>query len=220
MVYRHHSRDRPLEQALFPELFSHFYVVLPGRLPRNGLDTVFVFLLFLENLLISLPMPLLTVYLLHYCCENMRSSKLFRAVVGLWAVYLVLSLSIPFISGFARITPQNQYYRGPLYPLLLLPLISILLLNFTGALRRRAQLTSKVLLSFFIATLPMTVVLFVHMFVDIYPLIDFCTVLSALSMYGLILSDQIEQDRLRQQEIILQEREIAKQATGNRQSAC
>ena len=174
-------------------------------------DTVFVFLLFLENLLISLPMPLLTVYLLHYCCENMRSSKLFRAVVGLWAVYLVLSLSIPFISGFARITPQNQYYRGPLYPLLLLPLISILLLNFTGALRRRAQLTSKVLLSFFIATLPMTVVLFVHMFVDIYPLIDFCTVLSALSMYGLILSDQIEQDRLRQQEIILQEREIAKQ---------
>ena len=60
-------------------------------------DTVFVFLLFLEILLISLLIPLLTVYLLHYCCENMRSSKLFRAVVGLWAVYLVLSLSIPFI---------------------------------------------------------------------------------------------------------------------------
>ena len=171
----------------------------------------FYFLLFLETLLFILPLPMLTVYLLHCCGENMRKSMLLRIVLGLWAIMFIIFISAAFIEGFFYVTPEDQYYRGPLYPLLLLPLISILLLNFMGALRRRAQLTSKVLLSFFIATLPMTVVLFVHMFVDIYPLIDFCTVLSALSMYGLILSDQIEQDRLRQQEIILQEREIAKQ---------
>ena len=171
----------------------------------------FTLLLFLENLLLSLPMPLMTVYLLHCCGESLRLSRLFQAVAGLWAVYLILSISIPFISGFARITPENQYYRGPLYPLLMVPLITVQLLNFSGALKRRAQLTRKTLLSFLIATLPMAVVLFINMFVEIYPLVDFCTVLSALSMYGLILSDQIEQDRLHQQEIILQERAISGQ---------
>ena len=37
----------------------------------------------------------------------------------------------------------------------------------------------------------------------------FSYVLSALAMYGLILSDQIEQDKHRQQKIVLQQREIA-----------
>ena len=171
----------------------------------------FTLLLFLENLLLSLPMPLLTIYLLHCCGESLRRSRLFQSVVGLWAVFLVLSVTSPFISGFVLITPENQYYRGPLYPLLMVPPIAVQLLNSTGALKRRAQLTRKALLSFLIATLPMMVVLFVNMCVEIYSLIDFCTVLSALSMYGLILSDQIEQDRLSQQEIILQEREIAGQ---------
>ena len=37
MVYRYHSRNQPLEQALFPELFSHFSAVLPVQFHRNGL---------------------------------------------------------------------------------------------------------------------------------------------------------------------------------------
>jgi hypothetical protein len=40
----------------------------------------------------------------------------------------------------------------------------------------------------------MTGALLVQMFVDVFPLFDISYVLSALSMYGLILSDQIEQD--------------------------
>ena len=46
------------------------------------------------------------------------------------------------------------------------------------------------------------------MFVELYPLIDISIVISALSMYSLILSDQIEQDLRRQREIANQRTSI------------
>ena len=36
----------------------------------------------LESLLLALPLPMLTVYLLHCCSESIRPSKLFHAVLG------------------------------------------------------------------------------------------------------------------------------------------
>ena len=176
-------------------------------IPRS----VFVFLLFLESLLLSLPLPMQTAYLLHCCGENLRSSKLLRAVLGLWAVFFVLLACVPFISGFIHVTSENQYYRGPLYPLLQAPVISILLLNFAGTMRRRARLSRKAFLSFFVAQAPMAVTLIVNMFVDAVPLFDISFVLAALAMYSLILSDQIEQDLRNQREITRQQREIAEQ---------
>jgi MFS family permease len=159
------------------------------------------FVLVLECLFLSMPLPMLTVYLLHCCGENMRRSRLLHTVLGLWAAYFVLLASAAFMGVFSYVAPDNYYYRGPLYPLLLLPLVAILLLTLTGVIRRRKRLSHKVFLSFLIATLPMTGALLVQMFVDVFPLFDISYVLSALSMYGLILSDQIEQDLRRQREI-------------------
>lgn len=51
----------------------------------------------------------------------------------------------------------------------------------------------------------------VNLFVDVIPLFELSYVLSALAMYSLVLSDQIEQDRRRQWEIVRQQREIARQ---------
>ena len=47
----------------------------------------------------------------------------------------------------------------------------------------------------------MTLALLMQMFTDVYPIIDFSFVLSALSMYSLIISDQIERDLSHQREI-------------------
>ncbi len=175
----------------------------------NAPRAVFVFLLLLESLLLSFPLLMLTVYLLHCCGENIRSSKLLHAVLVLWAVFAALLVSAPFIDGFIYITSDDQYFRGPLYWLPLVPIISALLLNFIGTLRQRAQLSRKVFLAFLIAILPITAALIVHLFIDVFPLIDVSFVLSALAMYSLILSDQIEQDRRQQQKILRQQQEIA-----------
>ena len=172
---------------------------------------MFLFLVLLESLLLSLPPLMLTAYLLHCCDENLRSSKLLHAVLGLWAIFVALLVSTPFIDGFIYITSENQYYRGPLYPLSLLPLIAIQLLNLAGTIQRRKQLSHKVFLAFLIAILPIMIALITHLFIDVFPLIDISYVCSALAMYSLILSDQIEQDRRRQQQITRQQREIANQ---------
>ena len=163
------------------------------------------FMLALECLILVLPLPMLTVLLLHCCGENMRESRLLQAVLGLLGAYFLLVISGLVSNAFFFVTPEMQNHRGPWYPLMLLPVIAILLLDLAAVIGRRRLLSRKVYLSFFITLLPMTVTLLVQTFVDAFLLLDVCMVLSALSMYGLVLSDQIEQD-LRQQREIAQQR--------------
>ena len=166
------------------------------------------FMQVLECLLLALPVPMMTVLLLHCCGENMRETRLLQAVPGLWAVYAVLATSGLVIDAFYFVTPDRQVHRGPWYPLMLLPVIAILLLDLAAGIGRRTLLSRKVYLSFFITLLPMTVTLLVQTFVDAFLLLDVCMVLSALSMYGLVLSDQIEQDLCQQREIAQQRASI------------
>ena len=170
---------------------------------------VFIILLGLETLLLALPQPMVTIYLLHCCSEDMRSSRLFRAVLGLLAVYVFLLIGVLFIDGFIYFAPGNLYSRGSLYPLLLTPMLSILLLNFVSTLRRRTHLSRKVFLSFVIAQVPTIAASIVQMFIDFFPFLAISYILSALAMYSFILSDQIEQDLHNQREIARQQQEIA-----------
>ena len=187
--------------GVLEKLFQFF--IVPGQ--------IFYFLLLLESLLLSLPLPMLTVFLLHCCGENIRSSRLLHTVLGAWAILLITYASSAFIKGFCYITPENQYYRGPLYPFFLLPMIVIELLNLAGTIKRRKRLSRKVFLALLIAILPTMIALITHLFIDVFPLIDISYVCSALAMYSFILSDQIEQDRLHQLEIVKQQQEIARQ---------
>ena len=171
----------------------------------------FRFLLFLENLLLSVPLPMLTVFLLRCSSEDLRSGRLFKAVLILWGVlFLELSCSA-ILGGFYHVTPDNRYYREPLYPLLLLPAVAILLLNLAGTIKRRNRLSRKVYFAFLFALLPMTIAMTTQLFVDFFPLISISYVLAALAMYSFILSDQIEKDLSRQREIARQQQEIARQ---------
>ena len=190
-------------------ILSSLIAIVLHYFPVSGV--VIYFILNLECLLLSLPFPMLTTYLLHCCSESVRSSKLFHIVLGLWAVYFVLLVSTSVTGGFFSVTVENQPFRGPLYPLLMLPLIAIMLINLAGTIRRRMRLSRKAFISFIIVLLPMTVSLLVMLFVDAMPLFDISFILSALVMYSFILSDQIEQSLRRQQEIIRQQTEIAGQ---------
>lgn len=165
----------------------------------------------LECLVFSLPPPMLTVYLLHRCGEGLRESRLLRAVLVLWAAHAALVFGFPFVGVFTFDTPGYLYSRGPLYPLLLLPLVAILLLTLAGVMRRRARLSHKIYLGFLVAILPMAVALLVQAFIEAFPLMDISYVLSGLSMYGFILSDQAEQRLRHQQKIASQLLEIANQ---------
>ena len=169
---------------------------------------VMYFMIILESALLSLSLLMMTAYLLHCCGENVRSSKLFHAVLALWGVFIVMLTISPFSKVFYYFTPDGKYWRGSWYPVLLVPMIVAMLLTIAGMMRYKERLSHKAFLSFLITLLPITCVLVVYMFIEIYPLIDICVVISALSMYSLILSDQVEQDLKRQREIANQRTSI------------
>ena len=173
---------------------------------------VVIFLtLFLETLLLSLPIPMLTIYLLHCSGESMHGSRLFHSVLSLWGIFFAISVCTTFIDGFGQITEDNQYIRGPLYPLLLAPLLLIILINLGAVIHRRKRFSRKVYISFLVAIMPMAVALTVQMFIEVFPVIDIAIILCSLSMYSFALSDQIERDRQNQQEIARQQLEIARE---------
>jgi len=200
-------------RAFFALLMLSVFVVLADialrRYPVSSMAIRFVIVP--ECMLLSLPIPMLSAYLLHCCGESLSTGRLLRAVLGLWAVYSLLAASGLFSDAFFYVTPDRQTFRGPWYPLMLLPPVAAALLTLAGTIQRRKQLSRKTFLSFLIALLPIIVTLLMQMFFDVYLLIDICHVLSALSMYSLILSDRIEQDLRRQREIAGQQREIANQ---------
>ncbi len=155
----------------------------------------------LECLILSLPLIMLTVYLLHMCGEDLRSNWLFRAVLGLYAVFLVLLVIISVNSYSAFSMTDSQYYRVPLYPFMLLAMVAILALDFAAMIRYRAKLTHKVFLGLSVAMLPMMAGLIVQMFFDAYALLDISYVISALVMYSFVLSDQVEREMGHMKEI-------------------
>ena len=161
-------------------------------------------------LLLSMPLSIQTFLLAFYCKENMRQNRLLHTVPGLWLIYCVLVISGQFTDSFYMITPDIQVHRGPWYPLMLLPLIAIVLLNLTALFNRRKLLSHKVYLCFLIALLPIAFTILVQLFVDVFLLIGICTALFALATYGFILSDQIDRDRRQQKELFLHEQEIAR----------
>lgn len=155
----------------------------------------------LESVLLSLPALMLMVYLLHSSGEDMHSSRLFRAVTGLWAVFLILIACAPLIGGYAYITKDMQYIRRPIYPVLIMPIAVIMLLDLIGVIHRRRQLSRKVFSALLVAVVPLTVAIIVQLFIDTFWLLDISFVFSAIVMYSLAMSDQIEKELSYQKKI-------------------
>ena len=185
--------------GLADTILSNFYITS---------TVLYSCVVFLECLILSLPLLMQTVYLLHSSGKSIRSNWLFRTVFGLWAAYCVLLAVVSYRTVFTFQPMDNQYYRMPQYLLMLLALVAIQALNFAATIRYRARLTHKVFLGFSFALLPMTVGLILQMFIDVFPLIDIAYIISALVMYSFALSDQVEQDLRRQREIANQRASI------------
>lgn len=156
---------------------------------------------YFEALLLSVLMPLPTILLLHYCGESVKSSKLFHTVILLWFIcFFALSIG-QFTNWFYVVTPNNEFIRTSLLPLLMLPLVLGMFVNIAGLIRRRKKLSTRYLVAFLIYLLPFTVFLTVHAFIDIAPFLFSGVGICALSMCYIIVSDQIIHNFHQQREI-------------------
>ncbi len=154
---------------------------------------------YFEYLLLSIPMPMFTAYLLRTCGENWLKSPLFRTVVVLWIIYFILLAIAQFTTFLYYFTPDNQY-------ILVTPIFAVMFLNLASVIKRRDKLPRKYYIAFLIHLIPLQVALLVNNTIietnTVFAVLGICV--STLAMFAIILYDQIES-------YVGQQREIAHQ---------
>lgn len=189
--------------VLFSLLFlcsvSCLFAVIFWEDPTKAVEAQIVYLF--QALFLSTPVFMPTLFLLHCCGENVKNSLLFRSVTALLGVYMMILIVIQFTDVFCYITADNQFIRGPLYALWMVPLVLILILNIAGVIKRRKKLSKKYYIGLLEYLLPMTAAIIIHMFIPVELFVVFGMALFAIIMFGLILSDNMEQYMRQQREI-------------------
>ncbi len=155
----------------------------------------------LEGIFLSTPIFMPTIFLLHCCGKGFKKSLLFKIVTALCGVYFITLVSIQFTDIFYYVTPDNQFIRGPLWALWMIPLILIMILNTAVLIKNRNILSKRCFIALLVYLLPMTVSILVHMFIYAEIFVVFGMALLALMMFGLILSDNMDKYTRQQQEI-------------------
>ena len=157
-----------------------------------------------EYLFFSVQMPMPMPFLLHCCGENQKSSVLLRTVMTLWGIFCIMLFATQFTDAFYYTTSDNQYFRGSWFALLMIPLVVIMVLNITGLMKRRKKLSKKVFIALLVYLLPTAIFIIIYMFAAIDVLVTFWMVLCAMTMFSLILTDNVEK-------YLQQQRKIASQ---------
>ena len=165
-------------------------------------------LYFLESLSLAPMLPVLTAFLLHCCGESPRKSPLLSASITLCLLFFVLLFTSFFTEWFYYIGPDNLELRGPLYPLGLVPPVAILVLDLVFLIRHRERLSKRYYHAFLIVILPMMITLSLNMFVTFWIVFGFSLILCTITMFGLILFDQIDRSMNQQKEIARQRASI------------
>ena len=163
---------------------------------------------FFETLLSSFLTPLMTVYVLHSCGKNWKESPLFYAVAALWTLSFIMLIISPFTTVFYHYSPANEIVRGPFYPLYLVAVLAMLILTLAGVIHWRNRLSGRYFYSFLIGLLPMTIAVAIHIFVSVFLVFGIGIAICSVSMFSIILSDQMEQYLRQQREIAHQRASI------------
>ena len=156
---------------------------------------------FFESLFMAVPIFMPTIFLLHCSHEKVKRSVLFSAMTALLCVYFAFLIAAQFTDVFYYVTDDNRFFYGSLYKLSLVPLVLIMLLNIVGVIIRRKKLSDKYLVALLVYLIPMTAAIIIHMFINVELFVVFGMALFAIIMFGLILSDNMEQYMRQQREI-------------------
>ena len=145
-----------------------------------------------------------TIFLTHKCGASVRSSPLFKIILGLSVIYFGFIIAAQFGDFFYTVTPDSVFIRGKLFPLLISPLALIAVLNFIDAIIKRKKLLKRYFVSSMVYLPPLAATLIVHMFYWFEFFVLLGVALWALTILALALQENME-------EHVRQQREIANQ---------
>ena len=149
------------------------------------------------SVLTVMPMPLL----LHCCGEEQINSVLLRAEIMMWCVFCIMLLATQLCDMFYYVSSDNQYYRGPLFPLMISPLAVIMIINTAALIIKRKKISKRFFLALLIYILPTTILVILYMFAAVDLVVSFWVFLCALTMFALILTDNMKKYMHQQREI-------------------
>ena len=158
-------------------------------------------LLFGESAMAVVLMLLLTAFLLYSCgIKDWPRHGVFLSFLLLMTAYLALLIYAQFSTAIYYYDAQGVYHRGPLYPLLLIPPLIGMLIDFVFFFHSRRKMTRNQRIAFSIYLVcPALGIVLQMMYYGVY-IVMLSTVLSALAMFIYIQRDQTEKYYVQQQE--------------------
>ncbi|MBE6141402.1 MAG: hypothetical protein E7175_00940 [Erysipelotrichaceae bacterium] len=164
---------------------------------------------FIETLLPSLLMPILTVYVLHCCNKSVRKNPIFYINIALCLVLFILLIITQLTDTIYYFTDDNEFIRGDFYWVLIVPMLALIAINLRQIIYRRKELGKKYFIAFLIYLLPLLIVMTLQAFISVFIYIVVAVSISALSMFSIIMTDQVEQYLRQQKEIADQKASIS-----------
>ncbi len=175
---------------------------------ENGNVFVSYFFLFCESLFSSMILPVLNSFLLFCAEKQQRKNPFVYFAVSLWGVYFILLVIAQFTKWIYYYTPDNEYFRGPLYPVLLVPLVLLMVVNLFALFRYRAELSRRYRIAFTVYFLVPLLCMVVQMFYSDVLMAVLGSAVSALIMLLIIVMDQMDRQVAQAREIAMQKSSI------------
>ena len=165
-------------------------------------------LIFFEYFFISLIPVLLSVFLLKYCGVKLKKSTMFCIVLVIWSAFLILLICAQFTDKIYYISSDLEFHKGILFPLLLLPILVIMLINLIILIINRYVYTKRIFIAFLILIVSTAIGTIIHAFSAALTILNISVCLNTLVMYMLIVKEQINKYLQQQADIANQKANI------------
>ena len=154
------------------------------------------------SLILIVIMP--SVFLSHYAGERIKNGLLAKLAFVFAITAFVLLVIGQFTDIFYSITEDNEIIRGPLFPLLMAPIVITLVIDIIGVFVIRKKILRGFFIAFLIYLPPLVTAAFLHMFFSLELLIVLAIGLWALTILVLVVKENSI-------EYLNQQKEIANQ---------
>ena len=169
------------------------------------LEKINIFLEFL-SLISIVVMP--SVFLSHYAGEKLKNGLLAKIAIVFGITFIALLIIGQFTDIFYSVTPHNEIKRGPLFPLLISPVLVILLFDIVGVFVIRKRILKAYFIAFLVYLPPLIIAVFLHMFLSLELFIVLAIGLWALTILVLMVKENAKEYFNQQKEIANQNAHI------------
>ncbi|MCR5747781.1 MAG: histidine kinase [Lachnospiraceae bacterium] len=163
---------------------------------------------FMEYMLIPIPTMILNLLLLHEWGSSWKKSIFFRVVISIWIIYCIMNVIACFTDIFYYASPDGHFYLKPLHPLLYTPVIAIMMIDIFAVILKHNSFSRRRFYACLFYLIPAVIALLIHSLIFSVIVLNIASVIGSVTMYILILMDQIDQYMHQQNAIAIQNANI------------